>query len=179
MGSHALFDSYFRAGHACYVIQEGTAILGYLWVFADSYRMAFGGGNGDEVRLVFSPSVAFVGNVFVNPVRRRQGLYRQLLRGMAIDESRRRGIREVVVVVKASNTVSVCAHQGNGFEITSTVYCISLRVLAFLVAIPAKGRPWLCRITNGRSLAYECLSGSTASERVLPPANSNAKPRER
>ena len=159
MADIELFEKFFQAGYACYLIEEGEAILGYTWVFPDSYSITVGRPGRGEIAMRLPRGTVFLGNVFIHHRYRRQRLYSRLLDSIEVDQTRLRGIHRLLVTVKASNDVSIKAHRKNGFEITSTIYHISICSFTFVVAFPDAGRPRCIRASSGRSIPYELLAG--------------------
>jgi hypothetical protein len=159
MASLELFQRYFQSGHACYVIEQSEKILAYCWVFFERYCIVYDGCNRSKMYLRLRPHSVFVGNVFVNPANRRQGLYSCMLNAIVSEQYASRKIGQVLVAVKASNSVSLAAHKNRGFRMTCTLYYLATPPLTCLVAVTSGGRTRICWGKEGKAIEYERLCG--------------------
>jgi ribosomal protein S18 acetylase RimI-like enzyme len=157
MASTELFERFFASGHICYLIEQGEKILGYCWVFSERYCITYDGYKRSNIGLCLDPHSVFVGNVFINPTYRRQGLYTRMLDAVVSDQRTSREISEVLVAVKASNAVSLAAHRNQGFRMTCTLYCLAVHLLTCVVAAPRVGRIRIYLGNNGKAIEYARL----------------------
>jgi ribosomal-protein-alanine N-acetyltransferase len=81
----------------CWVMRDEGRVIGYLclWEIADELHIT---------------------NVAVEPARRRQGIGRTLLSGV-LDDARARGVRQVVLEVRPTNTEARTLYETLGFRV--------------------------------------------------------------
>ncbi len=81
----------------CWVMRDDGRVIGYLclWEIADELHIT---------------------NVAVQPARRRQGIGRTLLSGV-LDDARARGVRQVVLEVRPTNTEARTLYETLGFRV--------------------------------------------------------------
>ena len=126
-------------------------------MFCGRYCITFDAYKRSKIGLCLGPRSVFIGNVFINPAYRRQGLYSCMLRAIANEQHASRGIAEVLVNVKGSNFTSVAAHRRLGFRTVCTLYHAMTRSHNVLVAIPAIGRFRISTGNDGKEIPCERL----------------------
>ncbi len=152
------FERCAANGNLCYLAEKEGRVAGYLWFFPQKYSLKLEANRRAQdaesfVDFEMNAGAGFIGNVFVQPEFRRQGVYGKLL-----DALRQQGVLSAeknyfYSVVAGYNRVSLAAHKRLGFESVGTVCQIGCCTFEWVVLKAQRRRTIRSRLFPGRSVS--------------------------
>lgn len=146
----ACFHEFLKYGGELWIARDGKVdpkiVAGVIWVYRNKYIIPFEGYGNYCIRLNIGINNAYIATVHVNTGYRRQGVFSKMmyhLRCSCRDTS-------FFSTVDAINTVSILAHEKNGFHIIGRIYFLRIISKTFcFLSIPGCNHFFL-KLSKGR-----------------------------
>jgi len=118
----AFYEHYFEQGFEPWIARKDGIVVGVVWLFPDSYLLMWEGYDAWLLRFHAKPGTRFVGNVFVSPQRRGQGIFPLIAKSCFTTYPE----ADFYSTIDAENDPSLRSHEKIGFQ-----PCGSIRYIRF------------------------------------------------
>lgn len=142
----AFYEHFYEQGFEPWIAQQGNVAVGVVWLFTDSYLAVWEGYDAWLLRFYADPGAKFLGNAFVSPQRRGQGLF-TLMTNCCLTTYPE---ADFYSTVEATNTPSILSHKKIGFQPCGTVRSIRFFQQAFCLVVWKRRIIGLFRLRKGK-----------------------------
>jgi len=149
-GTEKVFRDFWRMRNDCFVLESyhDAKVAGLCWMFSDRYVLTYAEYASENIIFCLPEDAAFIGNAYVRPDSRRQGVYSALLAGVVNKLGWPTRIRQILAAVECENDESRNVHAKNGFVAVAVIYYVSFCCAAFVIVRPLQGRPFVARLRS-------------------------------
>jgi GNAT superfamily N-acetyltransferase len=139
-----LFHHFDESGHKCYFVKCDGKVLAYCWIFRHEYLLTYDSYENTNIRVLLPDHICIIGNIFVQPKARGQGLGTALLSHVIGQLRSSNSSLTFLSFINTNNEISRQLHRQLGFSVVGR-FCYSASPL---------GRFLLVRFLSAKTKFY-------------------------